>query len=96
MAGKLTIAIDFDDTFTADPKLWTEVIQKIQERGHRIICVSARRDVLEHRQALQAVLPEKVPILLSYDVPKREFALKHGYDVDIWIEDTPEAVYQGG
>lgn len=39
----LTIAIDFDDTFTADVNAWTAVIQTLQSFGHRVVCVSARR-----------------------------------------------------
>ena len=37
----LIIAIDFDDTFSADPELWTAFILNAQQRGHKIICVSA-------------------------------------------------------
>lgn len=88
----LTIAIDYDDTFTADPPMWRRVIAIWQECGHRVICVSARRNTLDHRRELEAGLPEGVPILLSYDTPKRQYAKQHGYRPDIWVDDMPEAI----
>lgn len=92
MNGSLTIAIDFDNTFTADPDLWSTFIASAQQHGHTVICVSARRNELSHRQELAFALPERVPILLSYGEPKRMYAAKQGYVVDIWIDDCPEAI----
>ena len=92
MPKQLTIAIDFDDTFTSDPATWSDVIEVLQHAGHRVVCVSARRDCIEHRQELMVALPNGVAVLLSYDTPKREFARRHGVNVDIWIDDMPEAI----
>lgn len=92
MAGQLTIAIDFDDTFTADPTAWNRVIVTLQECGHRVVCVSARRNEFSHREQLRESLPDGVEILLSYDTPKRMFARANGVEVDIWIDDMPEAI----
>lgn len=88
----LTIAIDFDDTFTADVKMWSHVIQEFQRFGHTVVCVSARRDDISHRQELTRALPDGVQVLLSYDVPKRMYAKSKGVEVDIWIDDMPEAI----
>lgn len=88
----MLIAIDFDDTFTADPKMWTEVIHLMQAYGHTVICVSARRNTMDHRIELEDALPKGVKVLLSYDEPKRDFAFRHNYVVDIWIDDFPDAI----
>lgn len=88
----LTVAIDFDETYTADTQAWAEVIRVLQRSGHVVICVSARRNDIRHRQHLENSLPDGVCVLLSYDEPKRSYAKKQGYDVDIWIDDTPEAI----
>lgn len=88
----LTISIDFDDTYTADPATWTNVIRTLQRSGHVVICTSARRNDFGNRQELERALPDGVCVLLSYDEPKRSYAKKNGYDVDIWIDDTPEAI----
>lgn len=96
MRPSLTIAIDFDDTFTADVEFWTEWIYLARKYQHTVICVSARRDVIEHRQELRDSLPAGIPVLLSYDQPKHDYAKAQGYDVDIWIDDCPEAVGSTG
>lgn len=88
----MLVAIDFDDTFTADSKAWRAVIEVLRATGHQVICVSARADSERDREELKAALPKGVHILLSEQCPKRVFAMRHGYDVDIWIEDTPLAV----
>lgn len=92
MRPQLTIAIDFDDTFTADVEFWTKMIELAQRYGHQVICVSARHDDDYHRQQLTDSLPDGVPVLLSELHPKYDYAKDHGYSVDIWIDDVPEAI----
>jgi len=92
MRPLLTIAIDFDDTFTADVEMWSRVIAEFQRYGHTVICVSARRNEFGHQQELSRALPDSVTVLLSGNTPKRLYAASRGYDVDIWIDDMPEAI----
>ena len=40
----LLIAIDYDNTYTADPAWWDEVIHSGQQRGHTIVCVTGRTE----------------------------------------------------
>jgi hypothetical protein len=90
----LTIATDYDRTFTADCELWRCFISTATKFGHRIICVSARENTPGNRYELTQAMPISVPVLLCYGHPKREHAAGHGYDVDIWIDDHPETVSQ--
>lgn len=94
MPSMLTISIDYDDTFTADPDTWSEVIRVLQRAGHRVICISARRNEHWQRMELQNALPEGVKVYLSYDQAKAEFARQNGESVDIWIDDFPSAILQ--
>jgi hypothetical protein len=89
---QLTIAIDFDNTFTADVEAWSAVIRELQRHGHQVICVSARHNDVGHRQELTTALPKGVPVLLSMSEPKRQYATRQGFAVDIWIDDIPEAI----
>jgi hypothetical protein len=89
---RLTIAIDYDDTFTADPVTWSHVCQLLSLH-HDVICVSARRKTAKNLDELRANLPTCVGvILLAYDRPKRLAARFSGFDVDIWIDDRPEGI----
>lgn len=92
MVDPLTIAIDYDDTFTADTTAWTAVIRMLQSYGHFVICVSARLDSFNQRQELESALPKDVKVHLSYCTQKKEFCEKLGLRVDIWIDDCPEAI----
>lgn len=92
MRPQLTVAIDFDDTFTADVEVWSLVIQVLQNAGHRVICVSARDNSLGNMRELTLALPKDVDVILSNNEPKKVVAKSHGYDVDIWIDDLPHKI----
>ena len=90
----LTIALDYDGTFTADCELWRCFISTAAKFGHKIICVSAREDTPGNRYELTQAMPIGVPVLLCYGQSKRTHAAAQGHDVDIWIDDHPETVAQ--
>lgn len=86
----LTIGLDYDRTFTADPELWRRFIGDAQRSGHRVVCVTGRRAVPDFGR--EPRLPDSVPIVLAAGEWKRHAAARHGYAVDIWIDDMPEMV----
>lgn len=88
----LTIAIDYDDTYTADPTLWDAFIAHARERGHRVVCVTCRRETMDNVEECD------VPGVLTYFTsmaPKRWHMEQQGIEVDIWIDDHPICVEQG-
>jgi hypothetical protein len=85
----MTIAIDYDDTFTADPVFWTVVITAAQQAGHSVVCITARRNTFENVHEVVNALPGGVAAHFSYDEPKADYAKRHGIVVDVWIDDTP-------
>jgi len=50
--SSLVFGLDFDDTFTADPELWAMFIREAQAKGHRVYCVTARRNSDENIEIL--------------------------------------------
>jgi hypothetical protein len=89
---QLVIAIDYDDTFTADVDMWGYVIKIFQNSGHRVICVSARQENYGNRHELETALPDRVDVFLSYGDPKSLFVESRGINVDIWIDDFPASI----
>jgi hypothetical protein len=85
----MNIAIDYDDTYTADPDLWAAFIQWATLRGHLVVCITARRKTLENQQELMKALPEGVVAHFSYDEPKQDYARRNSIPVDVWIDDSP-------
>jgi hypothetical protein len=89
----LVIALDFDDTFTADPDFWLDFINLATRHQHRVICVSSRPHSTAHINHLSLSLPSHVEIFLCGDVPKEEYMRHTKYEkVDIWIDDKPEFI----
>ena len=87
-----TIAIDYDDTFTLDPVAWFSVVCVLQAHGHRVVCVTARRNVIERRQEVEQAMPAGVDVFCVFDQPKRSAMRERGISVDVWIDDRPEVI----
>lgn len=85
------IAIDFDDTFTSDIALWSKIIRFIQIQGYKVICATSRRDCSEH-DYLKQILPEGVYIVYCSNEFKKPACEKAGYNVKIWIDDSPGCI----
>jgi hypothetical protein len=90
----MIISIDYDDTFTADPESWANVIELLSGAGHTVICVTARPDAEPHVSELYAALPSGMSIVFAGDEAKQPSALKAGFAVDIWIDDNPIRVME--
>lgn len=88
------IALDYDGTFTSNPLLWSILAFEAKKFGEKVICVSARTDTIENRLLLQQSLPASVDIYLTSHNPKKEWMERRGIKVDIWIEDTPKAIFE--
>lgn len=86
----MIIAIDYDNTYTADPAMWDEAIKLFQFCHHSVICVTARPEIMG--QVVLDSIGKLVPVLCAGGEWKRDFALKHGYKVDVWIDDSPEFI----
>jgi len=94
----MLIAIDFDETLTADKDLWGEFIDRCSDFGHRIVCVTARRDTEENREIIgDFLIDANIEIDVYYTAleSKVEFMKKRGLKVDIWIDDDPKTCAMG-
>ena len=94
----LTIAIDFDDTFTADPALWANFIVDAQKKHHTVLCVTSRRNTPENQELLERAFAQfhiTLPIWFCNLGSKLKRMVEVGYQVDIWIDDNPVALVQG-
>lgn len=86
----MIIAIDYDSTYTVDPALWNEFIARAKSGNHTVICVTARPEIMG--QVVLDSIGKLVPVVFAGADWKREVALKQGYKVDVWIDDSPEYV----
>lgn len=90
----MNIAIDYDDTYTADPGLWDQFIASARERGHKVWIVTCRRDTPENREEVQVpgcrVFFTNLGSKLDFVKVKRA-----GMKIDIWIDDDPRCIWEG-
>jgi len=88
----ITIAIDYDGTYTADPLLWLDFIQKALDKGHKVVCVTMRLEM--EGDSVDPRLKALIPIMYTERRAKKKFARMHGLEPNIWIEDVPEWIFE--
>lgn len=85
----MRIALDFDNTFTADASLWQTFVGLASARGHEVRIVTAR-------DRTQNNIDEQVngiPVIYCNGLAKRLYCSHFaGWNPDIWIDDRPEAI----
>lgn len=82
----MTISIDFDKTWTADPELWRQFLELARSRGHTVVMVTAREDMAPD---MERSVPKDLPIVFTNGEMKEFSALRQGWKVDVWIDDCP-------
>lgn len=96
--SSLTIAIDFDDTFTADPELWAGFIKSCIDRNHWVYCVTSRRNTDENINIITKAFNDQglnVLIVFCNLKSKVKTMEDRGIKVNIWIDDAPHALVYG-
>lgn len=95
----MLIAVDFDDTFTADPEFWRQVVALGKARGHSFVCVTGRSDrpmlsdpTRHWGDEVREAIGDLMPVVFAGSGWKRDAAAKAGYGVDVWVDDHPEWV----
>lgn len=87
----MIIALDYDGTYTKDPALWDQFIHAALVAGHKVVCVTARRDTEENRKDVK--MP--IPVYFTSLSAKLWYMEKRGVKVDVWIDDEPDVVMHG-
>ena len=89
----MNISVDFDHTYTAAPELWQSFIKTAQSAGHKVYCVSARHywETAEVYDTIGKIIGLNRCYLTDRKA-KKPFMLAKGIQIDIWIDDTPEAI----
>ena len=91
----MNISLDFDDTYTRDPILWDEFINRAQERGHTVYCITARPPTKENKAEVYEALAKligKDNCLFADCKAKAKFAFENNVFIDVWIDDLPSNV----
>lgn len=96
-ARSLTISVDFDQTFSADPELWGSFALDAVEAGNTVVMITRREDTPENQSAIAETLGGyaeafSTVLLIGPETLKDDAAQKAGISVDVWIDDSPQTV----
>lgn len=87
------IALDFDQTFTRDPKAWTDFIHLMQREGHTVYCVTMRYPEGKEYQVVNQALGHLVDgLFCTGRKGKRTFMAERQINIDVWIDDMPDFI----
>lgn len=92
----MTISIDYDKTFAAEPKTWGEFAKQASAAGNRVVMISRRPDTPDDKAEIDETLGDYKEafsdILLVGDQMKDEAAKAAGIKVDVWVDDSPQYI----
>jgi HK97 family phage portal protein len=91
----MTISVDFDRTFSADPRLWGEFARKAVADGNRVVMISRRPEA--DREEVISSLGDYAEafsdvLLVGSDTLKDDAAQAAGIAVDVWVDDSPQFI----
>lgn len=88
----MKIALDYDNTYTADRDFWRQFIEMCAAAGHTLFIVTARSAVRDKNDELRR-LETLMPVYYCDGVAKRWWCMHFGPGtVDIWIDDKPDNI----
>jgi hypothetical protein len=84
----MNISLDYDNTYTRDPKAWDEFIAIFQARGHKVYCVTMRSPA-EAVQVFHDLTGKVDSIFTTNREAKKTFMYRIGIPIDVWVDDMP-------
>lgn len=95
----MNIAIDYDDTYTLNPRMWDEFIERAYEYDCEVYLVTwrdgnnaaMRQEVLSN---VQSVLSQRMHF--TNLKAKRKYMEDKGIYIDVWVDDNPYAILHDG
>jgi hypothetical protein len=83
----MNIAIDYDETYTLDPVVWSKIINILLESKHNVYCVTKRYEAIA--DDIKDTL--NIPIIFATK-SKLEAVQSHDVKIDVWIDDRPHSI----
>lgn len=84
----MNIALDYDNTYTRDPKFWNSFLYLASASGHTVYCVTMRYDF--EGDDVRSALEDRVNyIYFTGRKAKKEFMFAKDIAIDVWIDDMP-------
>ena len=90
----LCVALDYHNTYSADPKFWDTFIYMCWMRKWDVYCVSHSTDPKETAELIDSIgqVLGKDNVILTNGKAKEQFCKNLGIDIDIWIDNNPDHI----
>ena len=93
----VTISIDFDATFSADPGLWGMFARQAVAGGNTVVMISRREDTPENLATITETLGAwreffSRVLLIGTGTLKEAAARDAQIAVDVWVDDSPHTI----
>lgn len=91
---KTVFSFDFDNTVSRDIDGFINIMDYLQKRGHDVYVVTARRPDI-YPEDFKPVEDAGFKVIKTRHIAKRAYMREvEGINVDVWIDDCPEAILQ--
>lgn len=88
----MIIALDYDDTFTADKELWTWFVERAKLSGHEVSIVTRRVGPTGNTHTDNADILADAEELGVEIVFCQHQQKEHHFKADVWIDDAPDFI----
>ena len=92
----LIVALDYHNTYSADPKFWDTFIYLCKMRKWDVYCITHHTGEQQNQNLLDSIgkiLPHD-HIIFTKGKAKEPFVKEMGIEVDIWIDNNPIHITQ--
>lgn len=89
----MRIGLDYDGTVTSDYMGFVAFVRMMRQRGHEVY-ITTMRYISECKNDLEfCVFAKNVDgVIATGREAKKEYCLKYGITIDVWVDDNPRAV----
>lgn len=94
MTARLSIAIDFDKTITADPRMFHDIVKMCQLYGYDVRIVTFRHAGGNNMDIALFNSGLGIPVIYTAGVPKWKECHRLGFFPNIWMDDNPAWIGQ--
>lgn len=93
-ADKMTIALDFDETYNRNPWMWDRVIDTMRNNGQLVVLATYRHPVEDYDPLFDRLKQNNVVVIFTDGKAKKPFLEAIGIKVDVWIDDNPKSILE--
>ena len=92
----LCIALDYHNTYSADPKFWDTFIYMCWMRKFEVYCITHHIGEKQNEKLMDSIgkILDKDHIIFTMGKAKMDFVKKLGIEIDIWIDNNPIHIIQ--